>query len=64
MSETVVKVLLVILAVVVELLLARWVARDAFARGMNPVRWGLIVFCSTFVGLAIYLWLRQNVPER
>ena len=63
MARTVGIIVIVTLAVIMELFLARWVARDAEGRGMNPLRWGLFVFSSTFIGLAIYPWIRPKSFE-
>lgn len=50
-----------IVAVVVNILLLVWVAKDAKSRGMdNAVLWMLLVFFTSLIGLVIYLLARPQ----
>ena len=53
-------IVIIVLAMILELCLARWAVLDAEGRGMNPFRWRLIVFVSPIIGLAIHLLVRQQ----
>ena len=37
-----------------------WVYRDAKSRGMDGTLWVLIVFIANFIGLIIYLFVRED----
>jgi RNA polymerase subunit RPABC4/transcription elongation factor Spt4 len=47
---------------VIWILVALWVHRDAESRGMEGLLWGLIVFFVQVLGLIIYLVVRTNHP--
>lgn len=50
-----------ITVVVLNIALLVWVARDAKARGMDSaILWMLLVFCTSIVGLIIYLLSRPK----
>lgn len=49
---------------VVAILLAVWVYRDAEARDMDGVLWLIVVLLTNVIGLIIYLIVRADHPER
>ncbi len=48
------------LLLTIWLILVVWVYRDAERRGMNGVLWSLLIFVGNFVGLIIYLIVRND----
>lgn len=54
-------ILMVLLCIVVPILIAIFVYRDAKARGMEPLLWTLLaVFAPGFIGLIVYLVVRRD----
>jgi len=51
---------MLLLAVALQVVLARWVMRDAEGRGLDPVVWGTVVFTTSLFGLATYILLRPS----
>jgi len=49
-----------LLLLVIWLIVVFWVYRDAERRGMNGVLWALLIFVGNFVGLIIYLIVRNE----
>jgi ABC-type tungstate transport system substrate-binding protein len=64
MSSTIFVIIFAILGVIIQLLLVRWVVQDAEKRGLNQILWGLIVFCTSFIGLCIYVWCKPKFPVK
>ena len=64
MDSMIVIVVFAILGVIIQLLLVRWVVQDAEKRGLNQILWGLIVFCTSFIGLCIYVWCKPKFPVK
>jgi len=56
--------LLVIGGLVLSLLIAIWVYRDAESRGMSGVLWLIVVLVAGLIGLLIYLIVRGDHPVR
>ena len=48
----------ILLAVALQVLVARWVMRDAAARGLDPALWGTAAFIAPLFGVAAYLHFR------
>ena len=57
---TILEICLLVGTISLQVLLARWVMRDAAARNLNALLWGAVVFTSSLVGLAAYAWLRTT----
>ncbi len=54
-----------LLLTILWLIVVVWVYRDAERRGMNGVLWALLIFVGNFVGLIIYLIVRnEEFPGR
>ncbi len=54
-------IIIPIVVVALNIALLVWVARDAKARGMDSaVLWMMLVFCTSFIGLIIYLFSRPQ----
>jgi len=54
-----------LLLLVIWIFIIVWVYRDAERRGMNGILWALLVFFGNFVGLLIYLIVRnEGMPVR
>jgi len=52
--------LIVIFWLVIAILIAVWVHRDAESRGMNGALWVIIVFIAGILGLVVYLIVREE----
>ena len=53
-----------IIVLIVHVLIAFWVSRDARSREMNSILWPVTVVLAPILGLVIYLIARQNLPAR
>jgi len=53
-----------LLLLIIWLVVVFWVYRDAESRGMNGVLWALLIFVGNFVGLIIYLIVRNEEFSR
>lgn len=54
-----------LLLTILWLIVVVWVYRDAERRGMNGILWALLIFVGNFVGLIIYLIVRnEEFPGR
>lgn len=53
-------IVVAIAIVVINIALLVWVARDAKARGLDPVRWIVLVLFTGLIGLIIYLFSRPK----
>lgn len=49
-----------LLLLILWIIVVIWVYRDAERRGMNGVLWALLIFVGNFVGLIIYLIVRNE----
>ena len=56
--------LIPIILIVIGILLAIWVYKDAESRGMNGVLWLIVVLIAGIIGLIIYLVVRGDHPKR
>ena len=55
--------IVMLIPIIIAILIAIWVYRDAESRGMSGVLWLLIViFVPYFIGLIIYLVVRRDHP--
>ncbi len=54
--------ILILGLLVVWILLAVWVYRDAKKRGMEATLWLLVVLLTGFIGLVVYLIVRREHP--
>src|SRR3989442_10787072 len=54
----------IIAGLVLSILIAIWVYRDAESRGMNGVLWLIVVLIAGLIGLIIYLVVRSDHPVR
>lgn len=57
-------ILFLVVSLVVLVLLAVWVYRDAEERDMNGVLWLLVVLLTNVIGLIIYLVVRADHPKQ
>ena len=56
--------LIVLIPVIITVLIAVWVYKDATKRGMSGILWVIVViFVPYFIGLIIYLIVRRSHPE-
>lgn len=54
-------IIIAVVIIALDIALLVWVARDAKARGMDSaVLWMILVFCTSFIGLIIYLFSRPQ----
>ena len=54
--------ILPIVLIIIFILIAIWVYKDANSRGMNGVLWLIVVLMGTVAGLIIYLVIRKDHP--
>src|SRR6266511_1127575 len=55
---------LVIASLILSILIAIWVYRDAESRGMSGVLWLIVILVAGLIGLLIYLIVRSDHPVR
>jgi len=55
---------LIIALLIISILIAVWVYRDAESRGMNGVLWLIVVVLLGLIGLIVYLIVRSDHPVR
>ena len=56
--------LIVVASLVLSIIIAIWVYRDAESRGMSGVLWLLVMLVGGLIGLLIYLIVRSDHPVR
>ncbi|MCD6383721.1 MAG: PLDc N-terminal domain-containing protein [Thermoplasmata archaeon] len=52
-----------IILIVIWIVVAVWVYRDAESRGMEGVLWLIVVLVAGIIGLIIYLIIRKDKPK-
>jgi cytochrome bd-type quinol oxidase subunit 2 len=52
-----------VLMLVISIIIAIWVYRDAESRGMNGVLWLIVVLVAGIIGLIVYLVVRTDKPQ-
>jgi len=57
--------IVILIPIIIAILIAIWVYRDAESRGMSGILWLLVViFVPYFIGLIVYLVVRRDHPKR
>ena len=49
---------------VIQIVLAIWVGVDANRKGQNGILWGLLVLCTSLIGLIVYLLISPMIASR
>lgn len=56
--------ILIILDLVISIVIAIWMYKDAIERGKNGAVWGVIGFCLNIIGLIIWMLVRPSRGEK